>query len=403
MSENRKAAIVTNNLLCEMNTKYYSMLERYFQANQWTITASFTDADIVVFSTCGFADWMHQAIYNALQELQKINFPDQKIIIMGCQPKTHETELKNIFKGRMIEFGHEYLLDQVIGAAIPFKNIEVTNLFRPYRNNEPVDQNELFTIQIADGCLKQCTYCVINKAHGDIRSVPLVDIERQYKMALQKGYRNINLIAIDTLSYGYDTGTNINELIEHLLTIDSNVHFYLGSLHIRWLANYWEGLLSFCKRGIINSLHIGLQHVDDEILKKMGRPVKFADLYIILCSFKKECPNLFISTDIIVGFPGETDAIFETVLEFFRKDHCFTLVNHFAYSDVKGAPACRLSGKVNDYIKLNRWEKLKEVLGERFPDNALRKNDSIKLRRYQAAHQYANEQGYYFCQNTFAE
>jgi ribosomal protein S12 methylthiotransferase len=400
----KKAAIVTNNLVCEMNAKYYSTLEKYLLMNDWVITTDFSSADKVIFSTCGFSDDMHEVIKKALAELEKNDFPEKNIIIMGCQLKTHEPELNEAFHGGRIEFGNEHLLDEMLNVKIPFKEIKNTNVFKAPGEETTADRKEqLFNIQIADGCLKQCTFCVINKAHGDIRSVPPETITEQFKTAVSLGYRNINLIAIDTLSYGYDTDTNVVELMEYLLKIESNVNFFLGSLHIRWLQKYWEGILALCKREVINSLHIGLQHINDEILKAMGRPINFFQMYQIICQFKKECPHLFISCDLIVGFPGETVEMFEELKDFLRKDKCFSLVNHYTYSDVTGAPAFNFKNKVSNVKKMLRWQEVNDILGERSPNIVLGKNDSIKLRRYQCVYKIQSKDGYYFCKDTYSE
>lgn len=306
MMKDRKVAIVTNNLACNANTKYYTTLEKYFRSNGWEIVTCF-DADLVVFSTCGFMDKKHVIIRDALTELKKIDYPEDKIIIMGCQPKTHENEIDDVFNGRIIYFGNENLLDEIISAKIPFSKIDLTNVFKAHSSNDTKNKNDLFYIIIAKGCLMQCSFCVVNKAHGYIKSTPLDEIERQFRIAISLGYRKIYLSGTDTFAYGYDIESNIIELMEYLLTIERNVEFYLGNMHARWLIKYSEGILDLCRRGVINSLHMVLQHVNKDMLKRMGRPDNFSEFYEIICRFKKENPNLFINTDIIVGFHGETE------------------------------------------------------------------------------------------------
>jgi len=386
-------AIVTNNLICELNSKYFSRLEKYFSLNGWVIRNDF-EVDRIVFSTCGLSDSMMDIVKNALGQLAGETFPTEKIIVMGCLPKTHETELQKVFQGKIINFGEEEQLDRMIEAKIPFREIDGTNVFR---------RNELFNIQVSDGCLRECTYCVIKKAHGILRSIPVADIEKQFRGAIRNGYRKINLVGVDTLGYGYDTGSNIVELMEYLLTIEPQVTFYLGSIHIKWLELYGEGFFNLCKRGLIKSLHFGLQHVNQEILKKMGRKGNFAAIYADLRRLKDECPDLFISGDIIIGFPGETDEIFNEVMEFFKKDRCFSLINNFEYSDVQGAAAIKLPNKVSPAKRVLRWAELNEVLGDRLPNLALKKHTDIEFNRYRDAYERQNEMNYYFCKNSYVE
>jgi MiaB/RimO family radical SAM methylthiotransferase len=402
MKNKKRVAIITNNLICETNTKYYSTLEKYFKSNGWEVTTNF-DTDMVVFSTCGYSDMMFRVINNALEELKSINFPNNNIVMMCCLPKTHGTKLQEVFNGITVEFGKEAVLDGMIGAKIKFSEINGTNVFKAPEQTEKSSKEELFNIQISDGCLKQCTFCVVNKAHGDLRSMPLEEIVEQYKMAIGNGYRNINLVGIDTLGYGHDTGTNVIELIHYLLAIEPDVKFYLGSLHSRWLKLYWEGLLQLCKRNVINSLHAVIQHSNDELLKKMGRPVQFSEMYGTICRFKKECPELFISTDVIVGFPGETEEMFKELVDVIKNDKCFSLINHYTYSDVKGSSSYNFKDKINEFEKANRWKVLNEAIGKRSPAVALNMFESPKYNRYKGVFNSYNPKGYYYCKGTYEE
>ncbi len=399
----KKVAILTNNLICGMNKRYFSMLEKYFVSNGWIISTNF-DAELVVFSACGFHDLMHGAVKASLEQLKAINFPREKIILMGCQLKTHEQELKKLFDGCIVEAGNESLLDGMIHAEVPYSSIEVTNVYNSPVEEAEREKNQLFSILIEDGCLKQCTFCVVNKARGDIKSTALNEIEAQFRLAVKAGYTKIELMGVDTFGYGYDCGTNIIELMEYLLKIEPNVKFYFGNLHIRWLNLYWEGILSLCKRGFINSLHIGLQHVNDEILIKMGRPAGFQESYKIICKFKEECPNLFITADFIVGFPGETDDMFKELRDFFEKDQCLNMFFFHEYSDIKGAPSSKFKDKVKPEKIMVRWNKLKNAAGGRNPRIALCNISESEKSYYRDAFNKKSEPGgYYFCKETYVE
>jgi tRNA A37 methylthiotransferase MiaB len=202
----------------------------------------------------------------------------------------------------------------------------------------------------------------------------------------------------DTFAYGIDISTNIIDLVETLLAIDDNVEFYFGSLHIKWLVKYWQGLLSLCKRGIIKEAHIGLQHVNEHLLKKMGRAIVFADVYNVIRSIKEECPDFFIGVDIIVGFPGETTEIFNELVDFFKKDKYINRVQHFGFSNVKGAPSYKFVGKVDQEEIVTRWTILKEILGQRAPHNQSEEEDN----HVDLEFRLALEKDYFFCKDTFA-
>lgn len=393
----KRVAIVTNNLNCERHIQYYSHIEKYFKSNGWIIAEDF-NVDKVIICCCGFHDVMYEKVLRTIEELKTIHFLDSNIIIMGCQTKTHEPELKENLAVRLISFDQEELLDEIINARITFNKITPNNIFRPHKWCKIDERNEYFHIKIARGCLRQCTFCVINKAKGYIKSTPREEILRQYKKAIKRGNRKIYLMGEDTLAYGVDIGSNIIDLTGALLAIESNVELNFGSLHIRWLHQYADGILSLCKRGIVKELHVGLQHVNNQLLKRMGRPCVFSEIYDIIKTLKKECPQLFLEADILVGFPGETEAMFEELVEFFKQDTCFDNVRHFGYSDVKGAPSYKFQGKLAPSEIVVRWEHFDKILQERSSNYKVENSTPTDV-----AFQLTHERDYTFCKDTFRD
>jgi MiaB/RimO family radical SAM methylthiotransferase len=394
----KKVAIITNNIHCERHTQYFSTIEKYFKFNGWEIAADFHVKKIIICG-CGFHDAMYEKIKRTLDEIKKINFLEKNIIIMACLPKTQGVNLKKDFNGQVIELNHEELLDDLIDAKIPFKNIQPVNVFRIHekcanRNSE----HQLFHIKISQGCLRQCTFCIINKAKGELRSVPLRQIIEQVKKAIELGKKKIFFMGEDTFAYGIDIGTNIIELIEKVRPLDADIELYFGYLHIRWLNKYCKEILSLCKRRVLNELHIGLQHINDELLKKMGRPVVFSETYEIIRKIKEVRPDLYMVADILVGFPGETEEMFDELVEFFKKDKCFNKVKHFGYSDVTGSISSTFENKVPAEVITQRWEALNEILGERAYSSESSEsrldNETFRITRFD---------DYSYCKDTFDE
>jgi ribosomal protein S12 methylthiotransferase len=395
----KKAAIITNNINCERHMEYYSRIEKYLLCNGWEICEHF-DVDKVFICGCGFHDMMYDKVKSVVEHLKKIHFLEKNITIMACVAKTHELDLKTRFNGQIVKFNQEHLLDNIIQAKIPFAKINFNNLLRLHKDSQQEGEvNNFFYIKIAEGCLRKCTFCVINKAKGYIRSFPREDIVRQFKEAIKLGYQQIYLMAEDTFAYGIDRGSDIIQLIDSLLAIRPDVELYFGSLHIKWLTKYSNGLLKLCKKGIIKELHIGLQHVNNMLLKRMGRATDFAHVYDIIQKLKKECPDLYLGVDIIVGFPGETREIFNELLEFFKQDSCFDIVRHNGFGAVKGAPASEMKDKVPHAEIVSRWEQLNEVLQDRSPNNQL--NEASLLSN--ATYRLTRMKEYSFCKNTFKD
>ena len=217
----------------------------------------------------------------------------------------------------------------------------------------------------------------------------------QFQTAIGLGYRKIFLTAEDVFAYGYERndGIDIVDLLESMLAVREDVVFYFNYINPVWLEKHSDYILSLCTRGKIGELWIPLQHINEEILEKIGRPVNFNNLYTIIKGILRNNPHIFTTTDIIVGFPGETEEIFQEVVNFFKQDTCFKRVYHFGYGDLKGAKSSNFTGKVEPHIVSIRWGYLKKALGPRSPYN---QPDS-------PAHQFGLTYDYIFCKNTYEE
>jgi len=210
----KRVAIITNNLHCERHVQYFSTIEKYFKVNGWMIANDF-DANKIVICACGFHDAMYEKIKRTLKEIEKTNFLERNIILLACLTKTHEEEVIKNFRCQVVHLHQEELLDDIIQAKIPFINVRPVNMFTFHEkcfhtNIEP----DYFHIKIAEGCLRECTFCVINKAKGYIKSVPYEKIAGQIEIALKLNRLKIKLTAEDTFAYGTDTGATIIELVE---------------------------------------------------------------------------------------------------------------------------------------------------------------------------------------------
>ena len=181
----KKVAIISNNLHCERHYQYISTTEKYFKFNGWVVEDNF-DVNKIVICGCGFHDAMWDKVSRALEDIKKTNFLEKNIIITACMPKTQEATLEKEFHGQVVEIGEEHILDKLIKAQIPFNDIKLVNMYRVHEKCRSVAQeHDMFHIKISQGCLRECTFCVINKAKGYIKSVPLDQIVHQVKQAVK--------------------------------------------------------------------------------------------------------------------------------------------------------------------------------------------------------------------------
>lgn len=357
-----KATILTNEIDCEAHSTYRNRIERYLKANDIEVWDDF-NVDIIIISTCGVTTKLFKMVATVLNYFKNRGFDENQIFIMGCLPKTHEEMLKKTSKAVLVPFGKEDILDSYLQAKHKFCTIKASNCITIPQKKHLTKTNQYFGIEIEEGCLRQCTFCVINRAHGAIKSKDQKELETQYRQAAFQGYDKISLFGTDTFAYGYDTNTNIVELIKSFNSIQGKLRYKLGTAHIRWIPQLYEGLEEIIDQ--IELMHPAIQHVDTNVLKRMGRGGCFEQAYSELKRLKNKNPNVLYLTDIIVGFPGEDEKAFEKLLNFFKKDKCFDYVNVFMYDDMEAAPSYRLDNKVSTAQKLLRYNQLNEVLKNR--------------------------------------
>jgi MiaB/RimO family radical SAM methylthiotransferase len=387
--EKLSVAILSNSGDCERHVGYFSRLEQYFIYNNYEISTDL-NANRILIVGCGFHNRMFDRVRATLTELEEKKISQDNIIILGCVQKTHEQRLKEIFHGDVIHFNNEHLLDEIIQAKVKFSEIPTINEFnRDFFWSQRI-QNDLYYIKIAQGCLNNCAYCVIKKAKGNLVSIPENDILKQFKDGVAAGYRKFYLMAEDTFSYGFDLKTTIIDLIRKMLEIQKNVEFSFGSLHSNWLLKFGKEIVEFCREGCIKSLYLGMQHVNKDILKKMGRAYYVREMVDILKEIKVTAPGVRLITDIIVGFPGETGDQFNELVQFFSNEKVFDSVFHFGYSDMPGSRAFNFENKVPATEIALRWKKLNTCLG----------SSSALIQNFKSEDAIIQEQNYFFCKSA---
>ena len=350
----KSVLVITNNATCNTNFQGAAHLEKYFVDNKWEISDSLEDGDYeyVIFHGCGVLMAFLNKCINTLKMLQALKFPMEKVYILGCIAKIYYNELKEyVPEENLIEKAHEKQLDEIFHNHISINDIKPINSM-----NLPVSPDrEIFYIKIAEGCLKECTYCVIKNAMPKFKSTPKESIIEQFKIALLNNKRHIFFIAEDSLCYGYDTGITIFEVINEMIKIDPNFTLAIDQFHTRWFLKYYEHIVWLCENGYIDKLYLSIQHVNNDILKRMGRKSDFNEIYIKIKELKRRFSNIDFYTDFIVGFPGETEEQHQQIVDFIKQDNCFTCIQHIAYSDSKYASSYHFPNKISQSVITKRW------------------------------------------------
>ena len=316
-------------------------------------------AEVLIVNTCGFIDPAKEESINTILEMAQYKERGRcKVLVAtGCLTERYRQELKEELPEIDILLGvREYeklpgLLAEKLGLPLPDLGCGLGDRLLttpPYRA----------FLRTGDGCNNRCTYCAIPLIRGNLRSEPMEDLLDEARRLADGGVTELTIIAQDTSGYGLDRyGKPM--LIPLLKELDR-----LDGLHwVRVLYTYPdtvnEALLDTLAQGekLIPYLDIPLQHIDDDILRRMHRRGSGAYIRSLLDYLYKNYPDFTLRTTMMVGFPGETDAQFETLLTFLR-DYPFDRVGAFAFSPEEGTKAALMPDQVPDEVKQARLEAL---------------------------------------------
>jgi len=329
------------------------------RAEGYEISPSYTDADLVVINTCGFID---AAVEESLETIGEALAENGKVIVTGCLGAKDNVVLDHY--PQVLAVTGPHALQEVMTAVhthLPPRHDPFTSLIPP--QGIKLTPKHYAYLKISEGCNHRCTFCIIPSLRGDLVSRPVGDVLREAENLVKAGTKELLVISQDTSAYGVDvkyrTGfwggrpvkAHITDLARELgeLGVWVRLHYVYPYPHV-------DDIIPLMADGkILPYLDVPFQHASPRILKAMKRPASTANTLQRIRRWREICPELVIRSTFIVGFPGETDADFETLLEFLHEaqiDHA----GCFAYSAVEGATANALGNPVPEEIKHDRLE-----------------------------------------------
>ena len=342
---------------CKVNAgedQYYlsQLIEQGFKEAE-----NISEADIVVINTCAVTETAAKKSAHYISKLRKDN-PHVKIIVTGCLTEEKGGELKNYGADIIVTNGSKSkLIDHILNMTDGFiKASEGSFAGGPLSLHTKTKTRAFFKIQ--DGCDAFCTYCIIPELRGAPKSMPENDVINGFKSLLKLGYKEIVLVGIHIGLYGKDLGITITDILEKLVKIEGDFRIRLTSIEINEID---ERLLNLIKDNnkICPHLHIPLQSGCDKILSLMGRKYKKDDYINMIAKARKLIPNVTIGSDIIAGFPSETDDDFNETLNTLKTAGT-EFYHAFPYSERKGTKAENMENKVDVKIREERAAKLRE-------------------------------------------
>ena len=367
-----KETVCLVSLGCPKNLVDSEVILGLLSKEGYPLTTDPSKAEILIVNTCSFIqDASREAIETILQLARyKEDGRCQRLIVSGCLPQRYgevlEKELPEV--DLFVGTGSFQKLPQILIRKSKKKSYLKPSTFLYNEKTPRILSTSSFTayLKIAEGCSKFCTFCTVPKIRGPYRSRRLSSVLREAKKLTDQGVREIILIAQDTTAYGEDLrdGTTLENLLKALVKIDE----------LRWIRilyaypkdhYFTEGLLETMAKEekVCPYLDIPIQHVDDGILRRMGRKSTGKEIRRLIQRIRSFIPEISLRSSLMVGFPGEGEAQFSSLLKFVEETP-FDHLGVFKYSKEEGTPASRLLNQVPEDVKEERLGILMECQKE---------------------------------------
>ena len=367
----KKAAL--HNLGCKVNAYETEAMQEMLENAGYEIVPFKEGADIYIINTCTVTNIADRKSRQMLHRARKMN-PDAVVVAAGCYVQAQDGKevdpcidivLGNNHKKDLIKILEEYYQRRSAGApgaeregenACTVEEIEDINQTREYEKlhlTKPGDHTRAY-IKVQDGCNQFCTYCIIPYARGRVRSRETEDVVREVKELAGNGYKEVVLTGIHLSSYGidHDGERHLLDLIRAVHEVDGIMRIRLGSLEPGIITEEFASELSRLPK-ICPHFHLSLQSGCDDTLKRMNRRYTSAEYYEKCCILRKYFDDPALTTDVIVGFPGETEEEFSQSLAFVDKVD-FYETHIFKYSKREGTKAARMDGQIDEQVKTAR-------------------------------------------------
>ena len=355
-----KKTVAFCTLGCKVNQYETNAMIEQFMKKGYKIKEFDEKADIYIINTCTVTNMADRKSRQMLRRVKELN-KNALVVACGCYAQVAKDELEKIEeidliygineKNKIADYIEEFILGK--GKGLDFQKSRVTDVmyqkeFLDFGTTEYTEKTRA-VIKVQDGCDRFCTYCIIPYARGHVRSRKPESVVEEVKKIAEEGIKEVVITGIHVASYGKDFKEKIGliDLLEEINKIDGIERIRLGSLEPTLITKEFIVRLTKLNK-ICDHFHLSLQSGCDETLKRMNRRYTTEEFKKATELLKKAYPNVSLTTDIIVGFPGETDEEFETTYKFL-KDINFYQMHIFKYSQRKGTKAAIMR-------KSSRWK-----------------------------------------------
>ena len=366
----KKVAFYT--LGCKVNQYETEAMLELFEKEGYEKAETEDYADVYVINTCTVTHMSDRKSRQYIRRMKKKN-PDAIIAVVGCYSQVSPEEILSIDEVNLVMGTNDRkkIVEEVkkIDASRKVSTVDdimKVKAFEEIEINKTNGKTRAF-MKIQDGCDRYCSYCIIPYARGRVRSRDLESIVKEVENLASNGYKEVGLTGIHVASYGKDikdSDIKLLDVIKQINDIEGIERIRLSSVEpILFTDEFVEAVSTMDK--VCPHYHLSLQSGCDETLKRMKRRYTTEEYKAIVDRLRAAIPNVSITTDVIVGFPGETNEEFDKTYEFL-KDIELTHMHVFKYSPRKGTPAATMENQVDPSTKHDRSEKLLQLNEENF-------------------------------------
>ena len=346
---------------CKVNQYESNMMKENMLSSNFFYTEDLSDANIIIVNTCSVTNVADKKCLKMIRRLKR-EYSNAILVVAGCSSQNKQSVYESLDIDILIGNRDKSIIDKLIKEYI-----ETEKKYVKFYNDRNLDFEDMYIsdynhtrafIKIEDGCDNFCSYCIIPYVRGSVRSKDFDKVIKEAKELAKHGHKEIVLTGIHTGHY-QNNGYDLTDLINELSKIDDIKRIRISSIEITELNEKFLDMLKNNDK-VCDHLHIPLQAGSDEILKRMNRKYDLAYYEEKIKKIRSIRPDISISTDIIVGFPYETEELFLNTLEFSKKIK-FSKIHVFPYSVRVGTAAANMEEQVDEVVKKERVKRLMAV------------------------------------------
>ena len=343
---------------CKVNQYESNMMKEKMLSSNFFYEENMRDANIIIVNTCSVTNVADKKCLKMIRKIKR-EYPNALLVVAGCSSQNNQ----NVYEALDIDIllGNK---DKSKIAELIKEYLDTEKKYVKFYNERDLDFEDMLIndynhirafVKIEDGCDNFCSYCIIPFVRGSVRSKDFDTVIKEAKLLTEHGHKEIVLTGIHTGHY-MSNNHDLTDLINELSKIDDLLRIRISSIEITELNDKFLEMLKINNK-VCNHLHIPLQAGSDEILKRMNRKYDLAYYEEKINKIRSIRPDISITTDIIVGFPYETDELFSETLEFSKKMN-FSKIHVFPYSIRVGTAAASMPNQVDEVTKKVRVKKL---------------------------------------------